>query len=724
MIGFIQNIRDAQGVEVLTAERLRAVQASSLVLETAAALRALHRRMDTGTITHDEYKAQAATLKKRLPALTPHATFPLGRRANMGALPTGFVLLDIEEEHLEEVRSEDLTRFIDPVRGPLVWARRSASGYGLQLILRIPPGMTIMQAQAHFAARLATHYDTACHDMARAAFITPADYDLYRDDTALFASRTATAVMAFIDTHAIAPGNRNSTLFAAAMRARHVTDPDTDELTAALLTANAWALGADALPETEVHAIAASAARHPLGQTLLFTGQDTHRTAAPLTHTPAATDGTAHGNGATDATDDTPPEMPDALPPLVSLFTSRVPRNMRAAVANAIFPPLGAHLFNVVFNMYGHERHEATLMAVLMAKISAGKSCVDEPIRAIMEDIDERDAQSAAIEAAWKKECRMRSANRDKPPRPDNIIIQHIVTNITTPEFTLKTKDAHGRFLYAHMNEIDNLDGLGTEKFNIINHAFDYGNRWGQMRVSPEAVSEQVTVRFNFNASTVNTKGLRFFSRDLETGPVSRLSFATISRSVGARPVYGPYDDDFRAALKPYIDNLNAARGTFVIPQADAIARQLDEQYVNRYNSGDEPLREALPALCPRATVIAYLKACVLFIAQGCTWTDDIGSFAQWAYEYDMWCKMRFFGEALHNILAQPDTLTAPGDAQHGPQLLKALPDTFTLADVINARQALGMSTSETTARSTLRTWMHRNIITRNDNDTYTKTKN
>ena len=404
-----------------------------------------------------------------------------------------------------------------------------------------------------------------------------------------------------------------------------------------------------------------------------------------------------------------PPLMPKKLPKLVELLISKTPEIYQPAVAHAIFPPLATHLWNTRFRYIDNVEHEATLMTCLLAGTGAGKSCVQMPISMIMEDIRKRDQENLKREKEWKEEMMRKGANKDKRKRPDNLIIQEIDADMTNPAFVMRTAEAKGHFLFTSLNEIDQFDalkGIGNQHFRIMCLAFDPGNQYGQTRVGTQSVTERVTVRFNWNASTTIQKGQRYFSKVLTDGPLSRINFCTIpEREIGDKiPVYGTYDDQFRKELKPYIENLCMATGLIDCPEAYRLAEILSEENADFSQVTQNRIYENFTF---RANVIAYLKACVLYVANGCRWEPEIEDFIRWSERYDLWCKMRFFEEDI-----QKANNAGEHSNKRGPSnLLQSLPDTFTEQQVVEARAALGLS-EEGTAHL-LSTWVYRKYVKR-----------
>ena len=404
-----------------------------------------------------------------------------------------------------------------------------------------------------------------------------------------------------------------------------------------------------------------------------------------------------------------PPEMPKKLPKLVELLISRTPELYKPAVAHAIFPPLATHLWKTRFRYIDNVEHEARLMTLLLAGTGAGKSSVNRPIDFIMEDIRQRDAENLKREKAWKDEMLRKGANKDKRKRPENLIIQEIDADMTNPAFVMRTAEAQEHFLYTSLNELDQFDALkgsGSQQFRIMCLAADPGNKYGQTRVGTMSVTERVTIRFNWNASTTIQKGQRYFSKVLTDGPISRINFCTIpEREIGEdMPVYGTYDESYREALRPYIENLNKVTGLIECKEAFQLALKLKDENAEFARLSQDRTFENLSF---RANVIAYLKACVLYVANGCKWEPEIDEFIRWSEQYDLYCKMRFFGDMIAK-----ENFTAQKSSKRGPQnLLQILPDSFTAAQLLAIRLEHGLDAKGTDMM--IRQWLHRNYIRR-----------
>ena len=412
-----------------------------------------------------------------------------------------------------------------------------------------------------------------------------------------------------------------------------------------------------------------------------------------------------------------PPPMPKKLPKLVELLISKTPEIYQPAVAHAIFPSLATHLWRTRFRYIDNVEHEATLMTCLLAGTGAGKSCVQKPIDFIMEDIRKRDQENLKREKEWKEEMMRKGANKDKRKRPENLIIQEIDADMTNPAFVMRTAEAKEHFLYTSLNEIDQFDALkgsGYQQFRIMCLAFDPGNLYGQTRVGTQSVTERVTIRFNWNASTTIHKGIRYFKRVLTDGPVSRINFCTIpERDIGEDiPVYGTYDEEFRNSLKPYIDNLCMASGLVECKEAFHLAEVLKDENAEFSRLSQDRVYENLSF---RANVIGYLKACVLYVANGYQWEPEIEDFIRWSERYDLYCKMRFFGDAIKKAERDGDQ-----ESKKGPMsILAFLPDKFSYQQVESLRLKNDMNAKGTAKM--LRNWLHRGYIEKEESDSVTQ---
>ena len=520
-----------------------------------------------------------------------------------------------------------------------------------------------------------------------------------------------------------APGERNTKLHRLAYHLRHITDNDEGLL---LKIMPRYGLTEEEMKSLIHSACTAAWCGMPRMMQKAVENEEvrmkTKEWTASNENSSFCPEGTILHSSLNCSSSEEPPAMPPVLPPLIALLVSRTPDIYKPAVAHAVFPPLAAHLHRVRFRYIDNVEHEATLMNVLMAGTGAGKDCISEPINRIMADIRERDAKNLERERQWKQEVNSKGANKDKRQRPGGLIIQEIDADMTNPAFVMRTAEADGHFLYTKLNEIDQFDALkgsgrGGQQFQIMCLSFDPGNRYGQTRVGAQSVTEKVTVRFNWNAATTILKGKRYFSKVLTDGPISRINFCTIpEREIGAdMPVYGAYDAAFDEELKPYIERLVRATGLVECPEAYELAKKLREENAEFSRLSQSRVYENLSF---RANVIAYLKACVLYVAQGCTWDRTLEDFVRWSLEYDLWCKMEFFGEAI----GQAMTLPPAQSNKPGPRnLLELLPDEFTRTDAERARQSEGLDAKGTSHM--LSQWKSRGYISIVSNLNYRKLK-
>ena len=417
-----------------------------------------------------------------------------------------------------------------------------------------------------------------------------------------------------------------------------------------------------------------------------------------------------------------PPEMPAKLPKLIKLLTKNTPNQYKAAVAHAVFPSLGTHLKEVEFEYTDHVKHEATLMNCLMAHTGAGKGCIDEPIRHIMADIKARDAENTRREAEWKKDCQKKGANKDKQVRPEGLVIQEIDPDMTKPALVTRMDEAEGHFVYVKLNEIDLFEQLkgqtGKQHFQLMCLAFDPGAEFGQTRIGTQSVTARPKCRFNWNACTTIQKGRRFFSRVLTDGPISRINFCTIPEmEIGAeQPIYGKYDEAFDAELKTYIDNLVSAHGVVDCPQAFKLAKKLQEECAEFARLSQD---ETYWNLSHRAIVIAWLKACVLYVANGCQWEKTIEDFVRWSLQYDLWCKMQFFGEDIEKANQEGERIGTRGPRN----LLELLPDEFTIDDAKRVRLQQGLNAGYKETAHMVRTWRMRGYCAQSTEHSFVKSE-
>lgn len=686
MFGISNNVR-SRVVRVCTPELFHQVVHSPLVgricAEIADALEAMRR----GEMAPEDFDTLKSERKKQLPIFTPHATFPGGRRLNSDAVPSGLSMYDVD--HIPAPREFFREHVAARVRElGIVLAHVTPSTEGLRLFFVIPPGMGLEEAQRWMSHQLDDGtYDQCVKDYARSSFAVPADYILYLDEAELFREREVQKAKSHeeADIGSISSarnpagnsvdelsfkgipyadliarwfrltggepvaGERNDRLHRLASHLRYITDNDES-----LLLRIMPRYGLD---EEEMRALIHSACTSKFCSMPRLMKDVLRQEEQERMHTETE----VHSGKSV------PPPMPRKLPPLIRLLVSRTPEIYRPAVAHAVFPSLAAHLWKVRFRYIDNVEHEATLMNVLMAGTGAGKDCISEPINRIMADIRLRDEENLRREREWKKEVNSKGANKDKRQRPEGLVIQEIDADMTNPAFVMRTAEAEGHFLYTKLNEIDQFDALrgsgrGGQQFQIMCLAFDPGNRYGQTRVGTQSVTEKVTIRFNWNAATTIQKGKRYFSRVLTDGPVSRINFCTIpEREIGAdMPVYGTYDASFDEQLRPFIENLTKAHGRVDCPQAYRLAAKLREENAEFARLSQSRVYENLSF---RANVIAWLKACVLFVASGYRWDKTIEDFVRWSLQYDMWCKMEFFGAAIEEAQGGGADARTPGGA-------------------------------------------------------------
>ena len=735
MFGIAKDIRSE--VRECTPDLLNQVLDSAHVARVCAEIEDALEKCRRGEITKEEYETLKSQLKKRLPIFTFHATFKNGRRKNGKAIPSGLSIYDLD--HIGN--PQEKWTAIEPRAKELgiVLAHISPSLEGLRLVFVMPGGMDLAQSQAWMAQQLGdTQYDACVKDYARCSFAVPREYVLWVDADALFSpyspqsTQSSTELLNnpvdgkeeknsvelrvlrgenqdYPQTYEDIPypkivetleeqmggrpehGSRNNFIFSMACHLRYITNDDAAWIAQILPT---YGEARDKWMAT----IRSACARNQTKQ-------------MPRIMKRTLTVCKEQGENITQSQADTqaPPPMPRKLPPLIRLLVSRTPKIYRPAVAHAVFPALGAHLWKTYFRYIDNVEHEATLMNVLMAGTGAGKNCISEPVNRILKDIRTRDRENLQREKEWKKEMQTKGANKDKRQRPEGLVIQEIDPDMTNAAFVQRLADAEERFLYTKMNEIDQFDALKTSArskahFQIMCLAFDPGNVYGQTRIGTGSVSERVCIRFNWNASTTIQKGQAYFRSVLTDGPVSRINFCTIpERPIGSEmPVYGTYDAAFDEELKPYIERLNKARGSIECRPARQLAKKLIEECADFARLSESRVYENLSF---RANVIAYLKAMVLYVAQGGVWDKVTEDFIRWSLQYDMWCKMRFFGNAIEQMENETE------QKQHrGPKnLLDLLPDTFSREEAGQMRQRQGIRRGS--LQVMLDNWRHRGYI-------------
>ena len=764
--GISNNVK-SRVVRECTPELFHQAMRSELVAEVCAEIADGLERLRRGELTKEEYDTLKAGLKKRLPIFTPHATFRNGRRLNADAIPSGLSMYDVDhindprgywEQKRQELEARGVMRYV-------VLAHITPSTEGLRLFFIIPAGMDLAEAQRWMSQQMGDgNYDVSVKDYARSSFVVPEGYVLYLDEERLFneelrmkneeslgneeslrneerkmkneewpADGENSSFGGEADIlHSSLPkfkgipysqiiqqwfklaggepvqGERNDKLHRLASHLRYIADNDE-----ALLLQVMPRYG---LSEEEMKGLIHSACSAKWYSMPKMMREALNNGEGKMENEKMPADDEENNSQLSILNS----PLPKRLPALIKLLVSRTPDVYKPAVAHAVFPALGAHLHNTRFKYIDNVEHEATLMNVLMAGTGAGKDCISEPINRIMADIRRRDEDNLRREREWKNEVTSKGANKDKRQRPEGLIIQEIDADMTNPAFVMRMAEADGHFLYTKLNEIDQFDALkGTgragQQFQIMCLAFDPGNRYGQTRVGAQSVTEKVTIRFNWNAATTIQKGRRYFSKVLTDGPISRINFCTIpEREIGAdMPVYGTYDAAFDEELRPYIENLVKAQGLIECPQAYKLAQKLKEECADFARLSQSRVYENLSF---RANVIAYLKACVLYVANGCQWDKTFEDFIRWSLQYDLACKMEFFGAAIEEAQA------ANPNKQKGPRnLLELLPDNFSYREAVEVRLQAGMDEKGT--QNMLNQWGYRNYIARITNYNYSKLK-
>ena len=752
MISYCKNGRSAQ---VLTCplEKFNEIVDSPRVAQTCRLL---------ASVDHDSDEAKR--LKQQLPLLMFMANYSDGHRHAESAVPTGMAYLDLDDLKGENPREAwqriVQTLIMKELENLVVLSHVSCSGKGLRIVYIIPrqfahlsPTEQIDQSKQWLADQLGVEDDSKTKDLARGSFAVPRDYILYGPDkrmwsltpnpsnsltpnpspkgegngnsqgqnkgqdnkqedislpspvgegagVRLFKGIPYSSIIAeWLHRTGGEPqtGERNDRLHRLAAHLRYITDNNEALL---LQIMPRYGLSEDEMRGLIHSACSARFYSMPKLMQEIISELSPHETSEQPQE---------KGLG------DTPPQMPRKLPPLIRLLLSKTPDIYKPAVAHAVFPALGAHLHKTRFRYIDNVEHEATLMNVLMAETGAGKDCISGPINHIMADIRRRDAENLAREKAWKEEVNRKGANKDKRQRPEGLVIQEIDADMTNPAFVMRMAEADEHFLYTKLNEIDQFDALrgngrGGQQFQIMCLAFDPGNRYGQTRVGTQSVTEKVCIRFNWNASTTVGKGKRYFQNVLTDGPISRINFCTIpEREIGAEmPVYGTYDAQFDEELRPYIERLCGARGTIDCPQAYRLAMKLKNECADFARLSQSRTYENLSF---RALVIAYLKACVLFVAHGYKWDKSMEDFIRWSLQYDLFCKMHFFGEAIEeaNHCSQSSNRRGPRN------LLELLPNEFTMEDAVRIRREQGLQRQG--AQDMIRMWRNRGYIEERTNE-------
>ena len=737
--GIANNIRSE--VRECTPDLLAQALDSPHVARTCAEIEDALEKFRRGELSQDEYETLKGQLKKRLPIITFHATFKNGRRKNDDAIPSGLSIYDLD--HIPNPRAK--WEEIEPRKEELgiLLSHISPSLEGLRLVFIIPQGMDLAQAQAWMASKLGdTQYDSCVKDYARCSFVVPREYVLWMDEEKLFSVDSGELIVdsyhpdgntqekessaekklstinyqlstkkEYPSTYEDIPydtivetleeqmggtpehGSRNNFIFSMACHLRYICNDDPDWIAHVLPTYGE-------AREKWMASIRSACARN---QTKSMP-RIMRRTLAICQERMEELESDAQASEL-----NSPPPMPTVLPPLIKLLVSNTPKIYRPAVAHAVFPALGAHLWRTTFRYIDNVEHEATLMNVLMAGTGAGKNCITEPINRILKDIRSRDKENMKREKEWNNEMQTRGANKDKRQRPEGLVIQEMDPDTTNAAFVRRLNEAEERFLYARMNEIEQFEALKTNGnryayFQIMCLAFDPGNVYGQTRVGTGSVCERACIRFNWNASTTIRKGKAFFRRVLTDGPISRINFCTIpEQPIGSdMPVYGSYDSAFDEELRPYIERLNKARGLVECRNVSILAKKMMKENAEFARLSQSRVYENLSF---RANVIAFLKAMVLFVAQGGVWDKVSENFIRWSFKYDMWCKMHFFGQEIEDL-----EYSEPQSTKPGPQnLLDLLPEIFTRDEAQRIRKREGVTNGN--LGNMLATWKKRGYI-------------
>ena len=766
--GISQSVRSRE-VQVCTPELFHQATKSSRVKDVCAQIEDALERKRRGEIGQEDYDTMKTRLKSLLPILTPHATFRNGRRLNADAIPSGLSIYD--KDHIADptgwwkAKSEELR-----VKNPQVLARIllvhvTPSLEGLRLVFVMPEGMNLAEAQKWMSLQLGDEeYDVCVKDLARPSFIVPEEYILFIDEARLFAEVETPSDADDAAPHANTHENTNHDC----ADDHHLCNHGVDQDHGGEEKQQDFAQKYDGIPYEAITSklveLLGGEPQHGSRNSFIFTlscylrylcddnatwikqviptfGEEKKRAFTtvdsacqrkqshrmPMIVRKAISlcqEERARGKAADYDADEfgdilNPDsyfyrihEMPQKLPRLIRLLVSKTPVIYQPAVSQAVFPALASHLCDTRFRYVDNVEHEATLMNILCAPTGSGKESITQPINRIMADIRARDAQQRERERAWKDECNRKGSNKDKRERPEGLVIQEVNIDMTNPAFVLRMKEAERHFLYAKVNELnlfDALKGKTNQHFRIMELAFDLGN-YGQDRVGVQSVTETVKVRFNWNACCTPKKCRDYFRRVVTDGPVSRISFATIERRpCGSEiPVYGSYDAAFDEELKPYIDNLLKARGLVDCPQALELARKLMEENAEFARLSQNYVFENLSF---RANVIAYLKACVLYVANGMKWEKSIEDFVRWSERYDLWCKLKLFGQMIYDADGEQDKVSRT--APNGPKnLLSLLPDEFTMDDYVKVRRAQGFDNDNARRiRDAIHQWVHRGYV-------------
>ena len=794
----------SRAVQVCTPELFHKAIQSKVVKDVCAQIEDALESRRRSEMSKEDFETLKSQLKKRLPILTPHATFKDGRRTNKGAIPSGLSIYD--KDHITNPRGwwEEKKKSLDKaVLDLIVLIHVTPSGEGLRLVFVIPDGMSLAEAQKWMSEKLEDEeYDVCVKDLARPSFIVPQDYILFINEEELFKDRKPAGEASSGEA---AGGNGNHKVQSSNLKvqSKNVQDnrlsgtdshravssgsavqpaqpansngADAGHLSAAGVPQNADGVESAQIFPNEYQGIPYSSLvakliellggepQHGSRNTFIFTlacylryicddnaawikqviptfGEEKKRAFTTVDSAcsrkqsfrmPSVVSKAIQlvrndevkqmaGNyDDSDFGDINNPEsyfyqihqMPRRIPKLIKLLISKTPNIYKPAVSQAVFPPLASHLCETRFRYLDNVEHEATISSILCAPTGSGKEAITQPINHIMADIRKRDAEQRERERAWKDECNRKGSNKDRRERPQGLIIQEVNIDMTNPAFVLRMKEAENHFLYSKVNELnlfDALKGKTNQHFRIMELAFDLGN-YGQDRVSTQSVTETVKVRFNWNACCTPKKCRDYFKRVVTDGPISRISFCTIDRRpCGSElPVYGTYDAAFDEQLKPYIDNLVKARGLVECPEALKLAQKLLDENAQFARLSQDVVFENLSF---RANVIAYLKACILYVANGMKWEKSIEDFVRWGERYDLYCKLKLFGQMIYDADRDQDSL--PKTAPHGPKnLLELLPDEFSLKDYAKLRREQGFDDNRKRTMDAVYQWVSRGYV-------------
>ena len=738
----------SRAVHVCTPELFHKAIQSKVVKDVCAQIEDALESRRRGEMSKEDFETLKSQLKKRLPILTPHATFKDGRRTNKGAIPSGLSIYD--KDHITNPRGwwEEKKKSLDKaVLDLIVLIHVTPSGEGLRLVFVIPDGMSLAEAQKWMSEKLEDEeYDVCVKDLARPSFIVPQDYILFINEEELFKDRKpagegadaghlsaagvpqnadgvesaqifpneyqgipySSLVAKLIELLGGEPqhGSRNTFIFTLACYLRYICDDNAAWIKQVIPTFGEEKKRAFTTVDSACSRKQSFRMPSVVSKAIQLVRNDEVKQMA--------------GNyDDSDFGDINNPEsyfyqihqMPRRIPKLIKLLISKTPNIYKPAVSQAVFPPLASHLCETRFRYLDNVEHEATISSILCAPTGSGKEAITQPINHIMADIRKRDAEQRERERAWKDECNRKGSNKDRRERPQGLIIQEVNIDMTNPAFVLRMKEAENHFLYSKVNELnlfDALKGKTNQHFRIMELAFDLGN-YGQDRVSTQSVTETVKVRFNWNACCTPKKCRDYFKRVVTDGPISRISFCTIDRRpCGSElPVYGTYDAAFDEQLKPYIDNLVKARGLVECPEALKLAQKLLDENAQFARLSQDVVFENLSF---RANVIAYLKACILYVANGMKWEKSIEDFVRWGERYDLYCKLKLFGQMIYDADRDQDSL--PKTAPHGPKnLLELLPDEFSLKDYAKLRREQGFDDNRKRTMDAVYQWVSRGYV-------------